>query len=59
MSSNRCPYLELERDGGIWGITQYRCTLTGVVMYEDDVKVKHLCKAEGYEYEKCPVYQDR
>lgn len=36
------------------------CKLTGLKMDTDDVKVKYVCNCEyGYEYEKCPVYQDR
>lgn len=38
----------------------YVCKLTGLKMDTDDVKVKYVCKCDsGYEYEKCPVYQDR
>ena len=57
--SYRCPKLEMV-DCPFFGPTKYKCTLTGLEMYDDDAKVKHVCKAEsGYEYEKCPVYQDR
>jgi len=57
----RCPKLET-KSGGTFSGTLYCCELTGIEMYDDDPKVKHLCNPEqrsDYEYEKCPVYKDR
>lgn len=58
----RCPYLDFESDSIFLSspFDHYVCKLTGLKMDTDDVKVKYVCKCEyGYEFEKCPVYQDR
>lgn len=58
----RCPYLEYESNGFFYfsSSDSYVCKLTGLKMDTDDVKVKYVCNCDsGYEYEKCPVYQDR
>lgn len=55
----RCPKLDCD-SCSFFGGTTYVCSLTGLKMDEDDPKVKYVCKTDsGYEYEKCPVYQDR
>lgn len=57
----RCPYLDYENNTifGNWD-DKYICKLCGQKMDIDDPKVKYTCKVDyGYEYEKCPIYQDR
>ncbi len=55
----RCPKLDCVNSGFFSGKT-YQCELTGLEMHEDDPKCKFVCNADsGYEYEKCPVYQNR
>lgn len=56
-----CPYLEY-CSGGLFTTSsdRYICKVTGVEMPYDSTKVKYLCNAESrYEYEKCPIYQDK
>lgn len=55
----RCPKLDWESSGSLFGDDKFICTVTGVKMDEDDPKVKHLCKVDyGENYRDCPVYKD-
>jgi len=57
----RCPKLDYESNSLFLTTSdKYVCSVTGMKMDLDDARVKHICKPEsGYEYEKCPIYQDR
>ena len=56
---SECPKLKYV-SSGFFSETKYKCELTGIEMYADDTKCKHLCKCDDKdEYENCPVYKDR
>lgn len=58
----RCPKLDFESNSLFFASSsdKYVCSLTGMKMDMDDTKVKFVCNCDsGYEYEKCPAYQDR
>ena len=57
----KCPKLDYESNTIFFRTSdKYVCEVTGIKMDLDSPKVKYVCDAEcGYEYEKCPVYQNR
>lgn len=57
----RCPKLDYESNSLLFTSSdKYICSLTGIKMDVDDTKVKFVCNCDsGYEYEKCPIYQNR
>lgn len=55
----RCPYLDYESHGILFGSEEFICKLCGKHMDVDDPQVKYTCKVDyGEEYKKCRVYKD-
>lgn len=56
----QCPKLEYHGYGYFGNSNdRYVCTVTGQEFYVDDPKIKYTCSPQyGYEYEKCPIYQN-
>lgn len=54
----RCPKLVFDGDHSFYSDCKFICSLTGIEMEPDNLRLNNMCKTDyGEQYYDCPIYK--